>query len=72
MMRGRAYMRARERSHLTATMRFGFRSELELLLELAGLRALNVFGDYRGSRFSEGSRELIAVCERAENEPRRH
>lgn len=61
-----------ERHVRKATMRFVFRSELELLLELAGLRALNVFGDYRGSRFSEGSRELIAVCERAENEVRRH
>ena len=54
-----------ERRTRKATMRFVFRSELELLLELAGLRALDMFGDYRGSRHTEGSHELIAVCQRA-------
>ena len=48
-----------------AAMRFVFRREIELLLELAGLRATEIFGDYSGMRFTEGCRELIAVCERA-------
>lgn len=60
-----------ERKIRKATMRFVFRSEMELLLELAGLRALEIFGDYSGTRFSEGCRELVAVCERVKGQPRR-
>ena len=54
-----------ERTVKKAAMRFVFRSELTLLLELAGLRPLEMFGDYSGTPFAEGCRELIAVCERA-------
>ncbi len=54
-----------ERKIRKAAMRFVFRSELELLLELAGLRVVDTFGDYSGTPYREGCRELIAVCERA-------
>jgi len=43
-------------------MRFFFRFEIENLLRLAGFKVKNLYGDFKKSKFKNGSPEMVWVA----------
>lgn len=48
-------------------MRFFFRYELEHLIERSEFRDYEIYGDYRGTRLNETSKEFVVVCRRQQD-----
>jgi len=54
----------REKHVQSFPFRYFFRYEVEHLLELAGFKVIELFGDFNGSKFSSDSPEMIFVAEK--------
>lgn len=52
------------RTHTAFTQRFVHRSELELMLELAGFSSWNLYGGYELEPFADDSERIVVVAER--------
>ena len=52
------------RTRIPMTLRYTFPAEMRALLELAGLRLVNLFGGYQREPFEEGSPRMLVLAER--------
>lgn len=53
-----------KKEYLT-TLRYIFRFEFEHLLELTGFQPIKLYGDFKRSKFTDKSRELVWICQKA-------
>ncbi len=58
-----------QRTVAPLTLRYVFPAELDLLLQVSGLRRVNRYGDYRQGPFEEGCPRLIVAASKARGEP---
>lgn len=54
-----------EKKEYHFVLKYIFRFEFEHLLELTGFKVFKLYGDYKRGKFTDKSREMVWVCERA-------